>query len=136
MSEWVSDIELFWTAKNAGFLYQNEISSIVYDFRRDWSWPALPYGLAKPVISTSISDVFTVPKCLQRNIWPFEGSDWDLTQLSSQTRGTSIKSFRFQSVCNFFKFFKFFEFFDFFNFFSFSICPTFQFCQSILFNFF
>ena len=36
------------------------------------------------------------------NIWPFEGSDWDLTQLSSKARVTSIKSFLFQSVCNFF----------------------------------
>ena len=34
------------------------------------------------------------------NIWPFEGSDWDLTQLSAQTRGRSKKSFLFQSVCN------------------------------------
>ena len=35
------------------------------------------------------------------NTWPFEGSDWDLTQLSSQARGTSIKSFLFQNICNF-----------------------------------
>ena len=61
----------FFYTKNAGFLYQNEISSVVYDFQRDWSWPALPCGLYMPVISTSqgcISDVFTVPKCLQRNM--------------------------------------------------------------------
>ena len=41
-------------------------------FGGGWSWPALPCGLAKPVISTSqgcISDVLTVPKCPQRNTW-------------------------------------------------------------------
>ena len=58
--------------KSAGFLYQNEISSFVYNFGRGWSWPALPCGLYKPVITTSqgcISDVCTVPKCPQRNKW-------------------------------------------------------------------
>ena len=74
VSEWVtrSPIELFWTAKNAGFLYQNEISPVLYDFQMSCSWPALPCGLYKPVISTSqgcISDVFAVPKCPQRNKW-------------------------------------------------------------------
>ena len=62
----------FFYTKRAGFLYQNEISSVVYGFRGGWSWPALPCGLYKPVISTSqgcISDVFAVPKCPQRNMW-------------------------------------------------------------------
>ena len=67
----MSPIELFWTAKNAGFLYQNEISPVLSDFQRGWSWPALPCGLYEPVISTSqgcISDVFAVLKCPQRNM--------------------------------------------------------------------
>ena len=62
----------FFYTKRTGFLYQNEISSVAYGFRGGWSWPALPCGLAKPVISTSqgcISDVFAVPKCPQRNMW-------------------------------------------------------------------
>ena len=36
------------------------------------------------------------------NLWPFESSDWDLSKLSSHAKGTSIKSFLFQSVWNFF----------------------------------
>ena len=43
------------------------------------------------------------------NFWPFESSDWDLAKLSSQARGTSIKSFLFQNVCKFF-FLKMFRF--------------------------
>ena len=39
------------------------------------------------------------------DIRPIQGSDWDLTQLSSQARGTSIKSFLFQSVSEKFEIF-------------------------------
>ena len=59
-------------AKRAGFLYQNEISSVIHDFRRDWSPPGLLCELFLPAIPTSqgyISNVFTVSQCSQRNSW-------------------------------------------------------------------
>ena len=41
----------------------------------------------------------SIPKECVKNSWVFEGSDWDLPQLSSQTRVKSTESFLFQSVC-------------------------------------
>ena len=63
-----------------------------------------------------ISEVFNVWKSSQRNVWysvQLEGKVWYLTQLSSQARDTSIESFLFQSVCNFFSRNIFRKFWDF-----------------------
>ena len=64
-------------------------------FLRDWSLPALPCGLYKPVISTSqgyTSEVFTVSKLPQRNTWWIQGPDRDLARISSLARVTSINT--------------------------------------------
>ena len=58
--------------------------SVIYDFLRDWSRPGLPCGLFKLAILTSqgyISEVFTVSKQPQRNIWWIHGCLRDQSEI-------------------------------------------------------